>query len=105
MWLPSENDAELERVRRDLDSMRRSRDELSARHDALRADMEKLRAEKALAILQGRALELADVLAYIEVKSNAPRVISRSVLAQGRTAALSELANELRAHLHEPVKP
>lgn len=104
--MPSEQYAELaNELRRDLDSMRRSRDELSARHDAFRADMEKLRAEKALAILQGRALELADVVKYARSSARAHAVLNRSMSHRSQAEALSMLADELEQGLHRPAKP
>lgn len=82
--------------------------ELVKRHDGcndLLAQLDKLRAEKTFGILQGRALECADIVAYAKRKASGLGVLSRSVKNQRHREALDEFARELEQGLHKPAKP
>lgn len=46
---------------------------------------------------RGRQAAVADLLAYARVEANRARVISRSVLAQGRTAAFEDIVRTLES--------
>lgn len=66
----------------------------------LMAELDALRIEKRLAVLRGRALELADVVKYARSMARAHAVLNRSMSHRSQAEALSKFADELHAELH-----